>query len=89
MRAANGNGALYVPSEPPVEPADLPRYLRDELWRISGAMQALAAGQLDETAIAPSKPRIGNVRLANGTSWNPGSGAGVYCYYGSAWHFLG
>lgn len=41
------------------------------------------------TYVAPSKPRDGQTMLADGTSWNPGSGAGVYTYYGSAWHKLG
>ncbi len=39
--------------------------------------------------VAPDKPRTGDTRLADGTHWNPGSGAGVYTYYGAAWHKLG
>jgi len=38
---------------------------------------------------APTKPREGMIALADGTTWNPGSGAGVYAYYGSAWVKLG
>lgn len=38
---------------------------------------------------APTKLREGMVVLADGTTWNPGSGAGVYAYYGSAWVKLG
>lgn len=37
----------------------------------------------------PKKVVQGLVVLADGTNWNPGSGAGVYAYYGSAWHKLG
>ena len=41
------------------------------------------------TNVAPSKPRAGDIRLADGTNWNPGSGAGFYGYYGGAWVKLG
>jgi len=33
----------------------------------------------------PGKPREGQVVYADGTDWNPGQGAGVYVYSGSAW----
>ena len=41
-----------------------------------------------------SQPTAGNrfegmIVKANGTTWNPGSGAGVYLYRASAWRFLG
>ena len=44
---------------------------------------------LDTLYAAPTKIRTGMIVLADGTTWNPGSGAGVYCYYGSAWNHLG
>lgn len=33
----------------------------------------------------PSKPTNGMLVYADGTSWNPGSGAGVYAYESGAW----
>jgi len=33
----------------------------------------------------PAKPELGMMVLADGTNWNPGSGAGVYYYNGSSW----
>ena len=45
--------------------------------------------QLDTLYAAPTKFREGAIVLADGTTWNPGSGAGVYCDYGSAWVKLG
>lgn len=42
-----------------------------------------------ELHVEPSKPRSGLTVLADGTDWDPGSGAGVYTYYGAAWHKLG
>ena len=46
-------------------------------------------GQLDVTTVAPAKPRDGMIRLADGVSWNPGSGRGFYGYSNAAWRFLG
>ena len=44
---------------------------------------------LDMQYVAPTKLRDGMIALADGTTWDPGSGAGVYAYYGSAWVKLG
>jgi hypothetical protein len=53
-------------------------------------MNAIADGQLDVTTVAPTKPRDGMIRMADGTSWSPGGlGAGVYCYYAGNWVKLG
>lgn len=38
---------------------------------------------------APGRIFDGMTVLADGTSWNPGGGAGVYTYYGAAWNKLG
>jgi hypothetical protein len=38
---------------------------------------------------APSGPVRGALAYANGTSWNPGSGEGLYRWTGSAWRFIG
>ena len=34
---------------------------------------------------APKRMFDGQIVKADGTAWNPGSGAGVYCRVGSAW----
>ncbi len=85
MRAPNSSGGYYSPGDPPSDPAEIQRFLRDELQRISGAINALAAGHFDEVNVAPAKPRKGDVRLADGTSWNPGSGRGIYIHNGTTW----
>ena len=33
--------------------------------------------------------RDGMVVYADGTDWDPGSGEGIYAYYGAAWNHLG
>ena len=44
---------------------------------------------LDTLYAAPKKYREGMIVKADGATWNPGSGAGVYCYRAAAWRFLG
>ena len=61
------------------------RYLRNEFQKLAAAINALAAGHLDTSYAAPSKPRDGDIRYADGSTWNPGSGAGIYWYNGSTW----
>ena len=91
MRAPNLGSVAYAPGDPPVDPAQLQRFLRDELQQISAAFAALAAGHLDVEHVAPPKPRDGDIRYADGTNWNPGSGVGIYYFKGatSAWVLLG
>lgn len=80
----------YVPRPVPHDTKDIPAYLKNELESLSAALV-----QGDEFLLlrmrytAPTKPRDGMVVLADGTSWNPGSGAGYYGYRASAWRFLG
>jgi len=89
MQPQNLNAANYAPAEPP-DNSDMARYLRDEFFKIKAAIDLLAGGKLPLTTVAPTKPRDGMVKLADGVNWNPtGAGQGVYCYYGAAWHLLG
>lgn len=44
---------------------------------------------LETLTAAPARPQDGMIAKADGTLWNPGAGAGVYCYYGAAWNLLG
>jgi hypothetical protein len=89
MQPRNLNSVSYSPQIVPTNPADLPAFLRDELAGLQNAIAILAAGHIDTSHVAPLKPRDGDIRLADGTDWNPGSGQGVYCYYNSTWNFLG
>lgn len=80
----------YVPQNVPTDVKDIPSYLSNELKSISAAMtQANQLLLLQKSYSAPVKPREGMIALADGTSWNPGSGAGFYGYRGSAWVLLG
>lgn len=35
--------------------------------------------------VEPARPRDGHFARADGTSWNPGAGAGLYQYQEAAW----
>lgn len=78
--------SLYVPT--PV-PRSLSRALRawlaDELRRIANALNCVDNLTLDPLAAEPAKLSDGMVVYANGTDWNPGSGAGVYARESGAW----
>lgn len=81
---------MYVPRVVPTDPKDLSVYLSEELANIGRQAQAQQPFLFLQVSYAPPpKPRPGMVVLADGTSWNPGSGAGFYGYKGSAWAFLG
>lgn len=89
VRAPSLSSVFYAPQAAPSDIDGMRRFMDDELRKIAAALSLLAAGHIDMTYAAPDKPRDGDIRLADGVSWNPGSGAGVYCYHGAAWHFLG
>lgn len=89
MQTIKGSNNVYTPGIVPNDISQLPLFLTTELLTISGVINYLSQGHIDKSYAAPSKPREGDIRLADGTSWNPGSGAGVYGYYNSAWHLLG
>ena len=73
----------------PSEAEDIPAYLQTELDRISAIISNLADGHFDVSNVAPDKPRTGDIRYADGTNWNPGSGEGVYIYLSTgAWSKL-
>ena len=72
--------ALYTPEVAPNDPAVLAEFLNREFARVSIAILLIAAGSVEETFVAPAKPRTGMLRLADGTNWNPGAGRGIYFY---------
>ena len=65
--------------------AEFVRYVYDELQEVSRILNLQHEFILDETHVAPAKPREGMIRFADGTNWNPGAGKGIYGYYGGSW----
>lgn len=61
-----------------------------ELQSISEAFESPRESiALTPLSVAPKKPRDGVIAMADGTNWNPGSGAGYYGYRAGSWRFLG
>lgn len=64
--------------------------MQQELQNISRAInEGNEFVLLEMRYAAPAKPRDGMVVLADGTTWNPGSGGGFYGYRAGSWRFLG
>lgn len=64
--------------------------IASELAKISQAMETPDPFLTLETIYAaPNKFREGTIIKADGTKFNPGSGAGFYGYSAGAWRFLG
>lgn len=81
--------AIYNPGPVPADPGDLPAFLRRELSNLALALQESNQYLLLETQYAPpKKTREGMVIKADGTTWNPGAGAGVYVLVGGGWSKL-
>ena len=76
----------YRPLPPPADPKDVGRWAMNEFLTIA---RHLADGRdfdlLNTIHAPPSKPREGMVVHADGTNWDPGSGAGRYERVGGAW----
>lgn len=77
----------YTPTIPPQtnDTQELLRWVFEEFRRISVAGNETIAVELRQVGRAPDKPREGMIVSANGTTWNPGAGAGAYEYKGGAW----
>jgi hypothetical protein len=78
----------YIPRNVPQDPAQLPGFFMAELENIARSINT-PIQRLEPLYVAPTRPRDGDLVLADGTSWNPGSGGGVYCYRAGSWRFLG
>lgn len=89
MRPNNNNAATYQPGDVPTDPAQLHRFLTDELTQLKAAIDAVADGFAPVVYAYPAKPRVGMLRNFDGATINPGAGAGLYRFDGSLWKYLG
>lgn len=81
---------MYQPN--PLSEQDLARQQNDENRKIAKAINQPVFEQITFVIhyAAPSKPRSGQFYYADGTTWNPGSGEGLYRYsIGGSWVFVG
>ena len=80
---------VYVPSAPPPQQdkalSDLMKWMQEELNEIATAFTSQELLQLETLYEEPEKPRESLIVVADGTQWNPGSGAGLYIYRSGSW----
>ena len=70
----------YEPGPLPSDPESLGVYTVDELKRLGNVLFNQATFRLERIHEEPERPREGDIRYADGTDWNPGSGEGIYYY---------
>ena len=75
----------YEPGPLPENVEDLGGYVVSELKRLGDIILNQSLVRIDRIHTEPSKPRTGDIRYADGTDWNPGSGEGIYFYNGTSW----
>ena len=82
--------ATYQPQTPPADPAQLAAFMQAELLRIKQALdRASPSLDLEVLHAEPDRIKNGMIVEADGTDWNPGSGAGTYILRSGAWVKLG
>jgi hypothetical protein len=82
---------MYSPRfNPPNDLAGLIRALGEEFNNIAQAQyDRKDVLELPVLNAPPSKLKDPMVAVADGTNWNPGSGAGIYAYLSGGWVKLG
>lgn len=79
---------MFTANTPPQgDLENLRSFVAQEFQRLALSLEAnqVEAVQLAVRFVAPKRPRDGLVVFADGTSWNPGAGRGVYVYSSAAW----
>ena len=77
---------MYRAGLPPADVSQLSEFIRRELNRLEEELYVSKPySLLAITYAAPLKPQDGELRYADGTKWNPGSGEGFYGYENGSW----
>lgn len=66
-----------------------PAWVDRQMEYIEQALQSFEFIRLVPSTRVPVRPREGEIRLADGTDWNPGSGKGIYVFLDSGFELLG
>lgn len=71
----------FDPTNCPSEIEDIPRFIDSMFLEIRTVLDLVRDGHLDVSNVAPSNPQQGDIRYADGSNWNPGSGGeGIYFF---------
>ena len=77
----------YLPTQcPPVTSLDeLRRWVQDEFFHLAQSLTVVDGVTYNVLYTAPPGPVAGMTVFADGTTWNPGGGRGLYEYRVSSW----
>ena len=79
--------------QPQIPPGQVDPYVLQELQNLARSRtepDAFLTLQVQHKAPrVPSDSSISMLAIADGTDWNPGSGAGLYRYQNNSWTFIG
>lgn len=64
---------------------NLVEWVANQFREIETELRTLALNGLPKLYVEPEKPREGRFANADGTTWNPGAGAGIYVYHAGTW----
>jgi len=70
----------FDPSGCPVSIEEIPSFIDSMLFEIRTVLDLVRDGHLDVSNVEPVSPQQGDIRYADGSNWNPGSGEGIYFY---------
>ena len=73
----------FLSAEPTLR--EMADWATPEFRKIAESMSETQAVDLRPVFAAPLRPREGMIVFADGTTWNPGSGAGAYERRGGVW----
>lgn len=82
----------YLPQRFTGQLAELPQFVQSEFERLNNGLEAPFTHQiLEQLNVEPSRKLASKAIIvyADGVNWNPGSGEGIYAYYGGSWKKLG
>lgn len=78
---------MYLPNQ--FHSGDLALFIQNELQRLAESLNSSQTTlKLTTSYSPPTKFGEGTIVLADGSSWDPGSGAGYYGYRGGSWRKL-
>ena len=80
----------YIRFTPELTPPDMETVqavVDRNFFTVQTVLDSVQDGHLDVVYEEPDKPNQGDIRYADGTSWNPGSGEGIY-FYNSAGNWV-
>ena len=86
LRWRGGSDGISSATAPKIDTVEgVLKYVGDEFSAIAKAFNETNILRSRVLHVAPEKPREGMIATADGSNWNPGSGAGTYTYINGAW----